>query len=411
MPVTDNRLYFFTDSYPFSVNYEWKRLEINHIVKSFAKLTVLPFTYKKEKAVIGLDQNVNVLNPTLGKTSHVKWYRLYFLFSGQLFYFLNEFFRYKVYRNKTHFNQWFLSSFYTYKLLRNANIKEIIDLPDKASGSSVLYFYWTMSNALIIPHLKKKYKKVVVRLHGFDLYTDRQNGYIPYQPEMLRKADLIVCISDHGKAYLSSKFPELQHKIVRHYLGVPVFGLNPGGKESDDFHIVSCSRVISLKRVEYIAYALERIPARIKWTHFGDGDFFSELKEIMDSLNLSQHIVNFKGWTGQDDLREFYANEHISAFLNVSWSEGLPVSVMEAASFGIPVIATNVGGTNEIVSAKNGLLINRDFKVEDLVEAIEDLRALPANTLEEMRKSSRNVVEEKFDFQRNVFEFEKVLLS
>lgn len=58
-------------------------------------------------------------------------------------------------------------------------------------------------------------------------------------------------------------------------------------------------------------------------------------------------------------------------FINVSSSEGLPVSIMEACSFGIPIIATNVGGTAEIVQAGvNGILLKEQFETEVLKQAI-----------------------------------------
>ena len=67
-----------------------------------------------------------------------------------------------------------------------------------------------------------------------------------------------------------------------------------------------------------------------------------------------------------------YYNEHCAdLFINVSSSEGLPVSIMEAISFGIPVIATDVGGTGEIVkNGISGFLINRDFETVELAKKI-----------------------------------------
>ena len=71
---------------------------------------------------------------------------------------------------------------------------------------------------------------------------------------------------------------------------------------------------------------------------------------------------------------ELYKEKPFDIFLNVSSSEGLPVSIMEAISFGMPVIATDVGGTSEItITGKTGLLLADEFKNEDLASAIEKL--------------------------------------
>lgn len=56
----------------------------------------------------------------------------------------------------------------------------------------------------------------------------------------------------------------------------------------------------------------------------------------------------------------------------MSDSEGIPVSIMEAMSFGIPVIARNVGGMSEIVNEENGLLLEND-DAEDAASKISSL--------------------------------------
>ena len=62
-----------------------------------------------------------------------------------------------------------------------------------------------------------------------------------------------------------------------------------------------------------------------------------------------------------------------SLFINVSESEGVPVSIMEALSCGLPIIATNVGGVSEIVDAHVGVLIDKDFVFNDVSHAISEL--------------------------------------
>lgn len=67
-----------------------------------------------------------------------------------------------------------------------------------------------------------------------------------------------------------------------------------------------------------------------------------------------------------------YAAKHFDVFVNVSPSEGLPLSIMEACGCGIPVIATDVGGTHEIVSdGVNGFLLPSDCGPEDVAAAIK----------------------------------------
>lgn len=97
-------------------------------------------------------------------------------------------------------------------------------------------------------------------------------------------------------------------------------------------------------------------------------------------------------WQNQQ-VYDYYKSNKVDVFVNVSYSEGLPVSLMEASSFGIPVIATDVGGSAEIIDKeqKNGFLLDKDFEIGALQKKIELLlneseemyckrRLLPANS-------------------------------
>ena len=74
---------------------------------------------------------------------------------------------------------------------------------------------------------------------------------------------------------------------------------------------------------------------------------------------------------------------------------------MEASSFGIPIVATDVGGTSEIVlNSINGTLINEKFSAEDLERELESLILTP-DDLKEKRKKSREIWEKKFQAEAN----------
>ena len=104
--------------------------------------------------------------------------------------------------------------------------------------------------------------------------------------------------------------------------------------------------------------------------HYGDGP---QLEEARAACSLLTHsTAKFAGALPNDALLGEYAAKHFDVFVNVSSSEGLPLSIMEACGFGIPVIATDVGGTHEIVSdGVNGFLLPSDCGPEDVAAAIK----------------------------------------
>jgi glycosyltransferase involved in cell wall biosynthesis len=140
--------------------------------------------------------------------------------------------------------------------------------------------------------------------------------------------------------------------------------------ERDYFVICSCSGLIPLKRVHLIAEALFRVKEiRIHWVHIGDGPELEKLKMMIGKL--SENIsVELKGSIPNSAIYALYNEIKPDLFINVSSTEGVPVSIMEAMSFGIPVLATDVGGTSEIVNEYNGLLLEEDITSSDLSEII-----------------------------------------
>jgi glycosyltransferase involved in cell wall biosynthesis len=84
----------------------------------------------------------------------------------------------------------------------------------------------------------------------------------------------------------------------------------------------------------------------------------------------------------------YYSINTVDLFINVSSSEGVPVSIMEAMSFGIPVIATAVGGTPEIVSEKTGWLIEPGISRQELAAKISAIAG--RDDLELIRKAARD---------------------
>lgn len=109
-------------------------------------------------------------------------------------------------------------------------------------------------------------------------------------------------------------------------------------------------------------------------------------------LSGKKVTFEFKGQMTNKQVNEFYLSNSPDMFLNVSESEGVPVSIMEAASFGIPVMATDCGGTKEAVENwVTGKLINKDFSDSELIKEIMEFMSLKRSEIDKMSESSRNM--------------------
>ena len=106
-------------------------------------------------------------------------------------------------------------------------------------------------------------------------------------------------------------------------------------------------------------------------------------------------------------MRELHAARPASAFLSLSASEGVPVSMMEALSFGVPVVALAVGGVGELVTAEAGTALAPDASpgqvAAALAEALEPGRFDPGRV--------RAAFAARFEAPRVYEEFFEALLS
>ena len=101
-----------------------------------------------------------------------------------------------------------------------------------------------------------------------------------------------------------------------------------------------------------------------------------------------------------DDVVGYMGNNPIDLFINVSSREGIPVSI-EAIAAGIPIIATDVGGCNEIVSNKNGILLNSDPSPEQISDAITDILMKP-DKLNKYQVGSLDIWGKDFNIDSNI---------
>jgi glycosyltransferase involved in cell wall biosynthesis len=145
----------------------------------------------------------------------------------------------------------------------------------------------------------------------------------------------------------------------------------------------------------------------ILWTHFGDGAERQALFEQMEALPLNIKVA-FKGLVPNKEIYDFYKNESVDLFINLSSSEGIPVSIMEALSYGIPVIATDVGGTSELVNEENGVLVDKNI---DSVKVAQKVSSIIRGDLSFDRKVIKSEFKSNFDAQKNYSEFSQYLVA
>jgi colanic acid/amylovoran biosynthesis glycosyltransferase len=366
----NNKILIFTDNYPYGKSETFLETELKYIHQSFEQVSVFPFEIGRDSNVRDPQENTEVLKPVFNEVKKKTYLLIKGLFNTTFFLsLLKEGIRSKVWNSGIKFKTWATHLLVIRSLKNEIKNRDLINYFNKFD---ILYFYWGLRWSQILPFLPPGIKsKIIVRFHGSDLYEYTNNDYIPWRYEQLCRINKAIAVSETGKKYILNQYPFLKDKIIVSRIGTKDYGLNPYLK-SDTLRIVSCSNLVPVKRVGLIVKTLAFIKIPASWVHFGDGPEINEINTLIKQL--PGHIkAELKGAVEHDELMNYFRTASTDLFLNVSNSEGVPVSVMEAMSFGIPVVATNVGGTSEIVSGKTGLLIDADFSPESLAYKIEEL--------------------------------------
>lgn len=291
----------------------------------------------------------------------------------------------------------------------------------KAEDNIVIYSYWMHLQAMIASLLKRKYPnaKLVTRCHGYDLYEERQKDrYQPFRKLIFETFDLVVPISSNGRRYLRERYGRIQPKVMICRLGVKndLTNLTANSRwgKNDMLKIVSSSSLVPVKRVERIIEALSLIyDIPIEWKHFGDGSEEKRLKGLCEK-KLSSHdniIWQFMGRVTNREMLDYYDKGRPHFLINVSESEGLPVSMMEAMSYGIPVIGTDVGGVKEIiVDRENGYLLKADADSRAIANAIRNFYLQSEQEYRGMSQSARQMYDKRYNADVNYRRFVSTLL-
>jgi glycosyltransferase involved in cell wall biosynthesis len=220
---------------------------------------------------------------------------------------------------------------------------------------------------------------------------------------LLKNMDCLVAVSKvGGKEFNAIGFPESQIKHVPNGVVLPRDG------KTNYRHVkrvITAARLSKEKGIDILLRAWANVIKQekgIKLIVLGDGLLAGTLKRLCHSLGLTES-VEFTGMV--QNVTEYLRNSDL--FILPSRTEGLSNSVLEAMSYGIPCIATDVGGNGELLDSgnqkilpgkyvigQNGLLINPD-DIEGLAKAILYL-IRNSDTRERMGRRSREFVRGNF---------------
>ncbi|MDQ4077235.1 MAG: glycosyltransferase, partial [Chloroflexota bacterium] len=245
-------------------------------------------------------------------------------------------------------------------------------------GQTICYTYWLWTETVGVGMVRHRHPEMLIvsRAHGFDLYAERwEPPYIPMQRSALESADAVFAVSAHGCDYLRTRHPVAADRVHVARLGVRDPGTVAARSEDGILRILTCSRIEEVKRLDLAIkgiaeFARQHPDLAVDWTHFGSGQLRESVRAAAERELPTSVKWSFRGETPNEEVLDHYRRSPVDLLLNVSWSEGVPVSMMEAQSFGVPVIGTAVGGVPEIVDSENGVLLSPDPAPTEIASAL-----------------------------------------
>lgn len=240
---------------------------------------------------------------------------------------------------------------------------------------------------------KKKLKSIVIKnnidiVHAHNISIDAGIAYkinkefkIPYVitsrglgraslsysvKNYIKKASAIVNLGQNqneiSKTFNSNSYL-IPHGIDKRFIEAKKFHFN----NTQPLRIVTVSRLLDWKNIDKVIHALNSIKIDFTYDIYGDGPHMSQLKQIVNNLNLNDKIT-FKGYVAYEQISLILLEYDIFAL--PSYIETFGRVYIEAMACSLPIIAAKGGGIEDyIVNGEEGFLIDHD-KPEQLQKVL-----------------------------------------
>ncbi len=287
--------------------------------------------------VLSVDSRVKVKNRKLGIShKNIEGVDLY-----NLYWFPNVIFRPIIYRVMLFLISWQLD--YLYK-----KIVKIHGTPD------VIYSHYLL-NSYAALNLKKKYNLPVVAIeHWSEVNKDILKPYVQYLGNnVYSTVDKVISVSDSLKSMIYKHFNV--DSLVVHNLVGEGFGYKLPSYHTS-FNFVTVGSLFHIKGYDILIEAFAKIAHdnNFKLTIVGDGNQRTLLQQLIVKHNLQSKVL-LVGRKSRPEVADILANSDV--YVSSSRNENFSVSVLEALSVGLPVVATICGGIKECINGSNGLLV------------------------------------------------------
>lgn len=253
----------------------------------------------------------------------------------------------------------------------------------------------------IIHKLCKKYGVAdIIHLHssGFvEFYDNSDESRKGKIRELLTGCNCVVALGKEWEQRVKRIAPKAKIQVMNNTVHIPEICTN---QNSDCINFLYLGVLVKRKGVIDLLKAIKNLKdngildeKKVAFNIGGTGECEDELKNYVKENSLTSH-VNFLGWVaGEEKAKQLQANQ---VLVLPSYNEGLPIAILEAISYGMPVVATNVGSVEEAVhDGVNGFLYQAG-DVDALTESLRRMICSPEFRIK-MADASRMLARNEFN--------------
>ncbi|KRL59040.1 glycosyltransferase family 4 protein [Latilactobacillus fuchuensis] len=209
---------------------------------------------------------------------------------------------------------------------------------------------------LFLSLIRNKIKaKWIITVHSDPRLDFMQRGVLGWlftklNIRSLKKADGIFAVTQNFKNVLLA-LGIAENKIRVIYNGIRFQTVVPERQPHDKFEIVIVGRLHPVKGHSILLNAFKEAAIKeAQLTIIGEGELKNDLQKLTSDLKIDQQ-VNFTGMLTQTEINQYYLKTDLAVLSSLS--ESFPLVLLEAANYGVPVIATDVGDMRQLIPDDN----------------------------------------------------------
>ena len=255
----------------------------------------------------------------------------------------------RIDRNLPIIYRWLKTIFTIYKLGKNKDLIFVNGLGTEATIANIFLKKKIIRKIVGDPVWERAYSKAKIS-ESFDEFQVKNYGFsISLQKKVrsfsIKKSDIVVTPSQHLKNFILNLGFKNKIEIINNGVFIPEENTNIF--TNDQINITIVSRLVSHKNIKKIIRAISDLNDPLIYLNIiGDGPELNQLQKISLESNNKDNII-FHGKLNRDEIDHIFLNSDI--YIQASNYEGLPHSLLEAMSYGIPVLCTPVGECKEIL--------------------------------------------------------------